>query len=561
MLDVAEWPLFASHMRSSPWRAPAYGVRLFALVGRRIAQRVRMLVQRDVHQGLKQRPKWLPQVAAMGKPTGPLRLPRLALVGAMPEVVMPVLRADDPEANFARHRWSNCVAALGDDARARAAFADVQDWLAQPPARADAAWESYSCCERLVNLALLLAAHPALLCESDETHLRSFFVESAAWIDAHLEYYGPARTNNHFLNNGRALIVAGCVLGNDGWLMTGLNIVEHFAPELFPVDGFLREGSSHYQLIVAGWLFDVLAFATLALPAWRLARLEALARDVGRACARFAAMLPNMDQHIGDISPDLHPHLTLARLRLLYSERLAEEAVGNALGEWIFATKGQSTLVARAVRKWPQTYTTHSHADLGGFIWLHAGLSILADAGRQDYLPRSETQAQVRPAAHNTLLVNGVGALAGSVLRDGLWYPRPYADAHVEVNATADRFVLRHNGFARIPGLGCHKREVGLVDRGLDVIDFVDGCGSVELALYWHFAPGWVDVSADALSSSAGRLRVKIDGARSVRRVWSHYACSGAYGEAALARCLMIVWRVELPYRIHTRMSFEPCVA
>lgn len=561
MLDAGEWPLFAAQLRMRPWRAPSYGMALFALVGRRIAQRLRMGVQRDAHRGLKQRPTWLPLATAVGTPTGSLRLPCLELAGALPVVAVPVLRAGDPEAHFARHRWVNCAAALGDETRARAAFSEVQAWIAQPPVRADAAWESYSCCERVVNLALLLAAHPALRRDADEAQLWSFFDESAAWIDAHLEYYGPVRTNNHFLNNGRALIVAGCMLGNDAWLMTGLKIVEHFAPKLFSVDGCLREGASHYQLIVAGWLFDVLVFASLALPAARLARLEVLARDVGRACARFATTLPNMDQHIGDISPDLHPRLTIARLRLLYGERLAEVAVGPALGDWLFAERGQSALVARAVRNWPQAHTTHAHADLGGFIWLHAGHTILADAGRQDYLPRPETQAQLGPAAHNTLLVNGVGALAASVLRVGLWYPQPYADVRVEVDAAADGFVLHHNGFARIPGVGCHNREVRLVEGGLEVIDSVEGCGSVEVALCWHFALGWLDEGEDTLVSPVGRLRVNVDGARGARHAWSDYAYSGVYGEAALARSLMITWRAELPCRIHTQMYFEPCVA
>ena len=561
MLNVEEWPLFASHLRRRPWLAPAYGVRLLALVGRRIEQRVRLRVQPDVHRGLKKRPQWLPPAAALHKSRGQLRLPQLAAVGAMPEVLMPVLRADDPETNFARHRWAHCVAALGDEARARAAFAAVKDWLAQPPLRSDPAWETYSCCERVVNLALLLAVHPALLGEADEAQLWSFFDESAAWIDAHLEYYGPVRTNNHFLNNGRALIVAGCLLGNDAWLMSGLRIVEHFAPALFPVGGCLREGSSHYQLIVAGWLFDVLAFASQALPSTRLGQLEALAKDVGRACARFAALLPNMDQHIGDISPDLHPRLTLARLRVLYNKWLAEEAVGNALGEWLFTQREQSILIARAGRKWPQAYTTHAHPDLGGFIWLHTGRPILADSGRQDYLPRTQTQAQLRPAAHNTLTINGVGALAASVLRAGLWYPQPYANALVEIDARADRFVLRHNGFVRIVGVGLHSREVRLVEEGLDVIDRVEGDGSVEIALHWHFAPEWRDVGEGALASPAGHLRVQIDGAPDAKHVWSDYAYSGAYGEATVARCLMISRRVKLPCQIHTKIYFESCVA
>lgn len=561
MLDAGEWPLFAAQLRMRPWRALGHGMALFALVGRRIAQRLRMRVQRDAHRGLKQRPTWLPLAAAVRTPTGSLRLPRLEVTSALPTVAAPVLRADDPEAHFARHRWTKCAAALGDETRARAAFFEVKDWLAQPPVRADAAWESYSCCERVVNLALLLAAHPALRREADEVQLWSFFDESATWIDAHLEYYGPVRTNNHFLNNGRALIVAGCVLGNGAWLMTGLNIVEHFAPKLFSVDGCLREGSSHYQLIVAGWLFDALLFASLALPAARLARLETLACEVGRACARFAATLASMDQHIGDVSPDLHPRLTLARLRLLYGERLTEAAAGPALGEWLFAERGRSALFARAARNWPQMHTAHAHADLGSFIWLFAGRAILADAGRQDYLPRPETQAQLGPAAHNTLLVNGVGALAASVLRVGLWYPQPYADARVEVDAAVDGFVLCHNGFARIPGVGCHNREVRLVEGGLEVIDSVEGRGSVELALCWHFAPGWLDEGDDVLVSPTGRLRVNVDGARGARHAWSDYAHSEAYGEATLARSLTISWRSELPCRIHTQMHLEPCVA
>src|SRR5450830_1183295 len=233
MLDSSEWPLFVGQLRRHPWRVPGLGLTLLGMIGRRVAQRLRIRLQADVHRGFKQRPQWLPRVAADASAARDLRLPRLPLTGVLPEVLPAALRADDPEAYFARHRWSACALALGDEVRARAAFAEVRTWLKQPPDRADAAWESYSCCERVVNLALLLAAHPTLPSEIDGAELQTFFSESAAWIDDHLEYYGAVRTNNHFLNNGRALVVAGCVLGHDAWLMTGLSIVERFAPELF----------------------------------------------------------------------------------------------------------------------------------------------------------------------------------------------------------------------------------------------------------------------------------------------------------------------------------------
>jgi len=206
-------------------------------------------------------------------------------------------------------------------------------------------------------------------------------------------------------------------------------------------------------------------------------------------------------------------------------------------------------------------FTTHAHADLGSFVWLHKGRAILADAGREDYLPRPETQAQLGSAAHNTLQVNGVDPLAASVLRVGLWFPQPYADAQVEVDVASDGFNLRHNGFARIPGVGCHSRQARLVEGGLEVIDSIEGCGNVELSLNWHFAPGWLEESEDALVSPVGRLRIDVDGVRGARRAWSDYDHSSVYGEATSARSLMIAWRVELPCRVHTQMHFEPCVA
>jgi len=557
MFDSREWRLFTAQMRVCPWRLPRYCLELLALVGRRVMQRLRVRARRDPHLGLKRRPGWLP--VAAGASTGGLRLPRFRFEGSMPEWAAPMLRADDPEAYFARHRWTGCLAALGDEVRARRAFSEALAWIDKPPVRSDPAWESYSCCERVVNLLILLSAHPALLHAVDETQLGAFIDESAAWIDSHLEYYGPVRTNNHFFNNGRALFIAGCVRGNQAWLKTGLNIVECFAPKLFPVDGCLREGSSHYQLIVAGWLFDVLAFAPLALPPEALARIEALAREVGRTCARFAKVLPYMDQHIGDISPDLGPRSTLMRLRLLYGERLTEIAEGAVLGDWLFAECGDSALLAHAVRKWPQTHTTHAHFDLGSFIWLHAGCAILADAGRQNYLPRPDTQAQLDASGHNTLMVNGVGALATSVLKIGFWYPRPFADSRVEVQAEADGFVVRHDGFTRIPGVGFHRREVRLCGDGLEVIDCVEGGGDAELTLHWHFAPHWRNENETTLFSAMGRLTLVVEGADGASRTWSDYACSSAYGETQPGRCLTLVWQTDLPCLIHTRMRFEPC--
>ncbi len=560
MLNKSEWTLFAAQLRMHPWRVPAYGLALFALGCRRTMQRIRLRLQRDLHRGLKQRPVWLPKMANPDMLGLGLRLPRLKLNGGIPAISTAKFRADDPEAIFVSHRWAQCAAAIGDDQRAHAAFVEVENWLSMPPGHSSVAWESYSCCERVVNLAILLAAHRGLISDKNQSLLIKFFKESASWIDAHLEYYGEKRTNNHFLNNGRALIVAGCVLQNDEWLSIGLKIFERFAPQIFSKDGSLREGSSHYQLIVSGWVFDALTFASVAIPSAKLDQLEALAHEAGQVCGRIASLIPHMDQHIGDISPDLHPRLTLDRLRLLYGDRIAQSNARATLGDWVFAEKNDSALVAHAVREWPLRYTTHAHDDFGSFIWLHAGRAILADAGRMDYLKRPEIEDQVGPTAHNTLMVNGVGGLAASVLRSGNWRPQPYADTYIEVNTFDDGFMIRHNGFKRIHGVSWHAREVRLTDQGLKVIDRIEGQGNVELMLHWHFAPGWVDEGKEYLNSPLGFIQVNVDGAHDARHIWSDYSCSRAYGESTLARRLKVVWRAKLPCQIQTQMKFQPCV-
>lgn len=559
MLDPLEWPLFVKHMRARPWLAPSYGIALSGLIGRRVSQRVWLYRQKEPHRGLKQRPDWLGKVTRANGQPRPLHFPAFKLAGSMPDVQSAELRDDDAEAAYQQHRWVSCVNALGSDERARTALREALDWMATPPARDHVAWETYSCCERVANLAVLLAAHSDLRIGIDGEALQQFFSDSAEWIDDHLEYYGPDRTNNHFLNNGRALVLAGAVTGHNGWTTTGLKIVQRCAPQLFDEDGYLREGSSHYQLVVAGWLFDALAFARLSSTDQNLQPLEDLANRVGSASARFAAVLPAMDFHVGDISPDLHPLLSLHRLQLLYPQRLHQQAATQQSGEWLFANQGQSSLLGRAVRDWPKSYTTHAHADFGSFIWRHAGEAILVDPGRQDYMATSRSRNQLGPTAHNTLLVNGAGALAGSVLRTGIWHPQPYSNAVIRVDALPDGFGLQHNGFTRLAGVGKHHRKVRLLDGAVEVTDHLDGRGKAALTTFWHFAPGYNQTGPLALSSSAGSVEIEATGPGRVASNWSDYNCSQFYGDVKSACCLSLSWQADLPCNITTRLSYKPC--
>ena len=70
-----------------------------------------------------------------------------------------------------------------------------------------------------------------------------------------LEYHHM--TFNHILNNARAIILWGELSHNLKLIELGHNIIINELPKLITEDGFLREGSSHYQFIVTRWIFDI----------------------------------------------------------------------------------------------------------------------------------------------------------------------------------------------------------------------------------------------------------------------------------------------------------------
>ena len=372
-------------------------------------------------------------------------------------------------------------------AEAAAALSEALAWLARSPAKSDVAWETYSSCERVVNLCVLLAAFPDLLAEADIPVVTVFLRESVIWIDRHLEYYGLDHTNNHIFNNVRALVVAGAVLGDPATVERGLAVFARLGPLLFDAQGFLRERSSHYQFVVTNWLADAAHFATLlGSLATQVLPLQGLAEQAAQACA---ALLGCSGVHIGDISPDLHPALSLARLQALYPLPIATLSDEDLLASgWLrHADKANQLLSCLPARPYPESYASHGHADLGSFIWRHTGRIVLADPGRASYAELDQTLA----SAHNTLCVNGQPPLAGSVLRGGRWLPLPYTRTRIEAALQADGFTLSHDGVRRIAGARQHQRSVTVHNGVLTVVDTVNGSGQVALDWAWHLGPDW----------------------------------------------------------------------
>ncbi|MBV9724831.1 MAG: heparinase II/III-family protein, partial [Gammaproteobacteria bacterium] len=549
---------------------------LSAAVLRRIRTRLTVKLSGH-HQGSKLTPPWLAggavtQRAAHGAaPVGALLLPVYALsaptgaAGAAPPCAS--TPSADPEDYLAAHRWGALTdSLLAGTADWQEQLAACVQWLEAHRDTNDPAWEPYSCCERVANLLVFLAAMqrspdaPAV-----PAQLREFLQDSLGWVVRHLEYYGPTQTNNHIINNARAIVMAAAALQDAAACATGVEILRRCLPGLITPQGFLRERSSHYQLVVLNWLLDARRFLEVAGEAATEARtflsgcIERMVPAAAMLCARGARLL----SVIGDVSPDLTPAQALARLRALYPEFWppAERAQSAALRDgWFRLDCGQSTILGNfPTGPFPAAFPTHGHADSTSFTWLHQDTEILVDRGRYRYTADGISAFQKSASGHNVPLVNGFAPLCESLVSAGHWWPLPYAAAWLEASVEASEIVLNHDGFRRATCVEHHCRRLRLERDSLTVRDSFAGEGRIELAFCWHFGAGVDSFDVQRLvAHGPTSVALSVTGLAGAPRAVIIGAAQGGwvsrnYAERQPALAIFLYWKVELPATVSTR--------
>jgi hypothetical protein len=469
---------------------------------------------------------------------------------------------------LAAHRWGTLTDSLLDGSVDRQErLAACVRWLEDHRDRSDPSWEPYSSCERVANLLVFLAVmQTSPRAPAIPTQLPAFLQDSLAWIRQHLEYHGPTRTNNHIINNARAIVMTAVALRDGRARAAGMQIMRQWLPRLILEGGFLRERSSHYQVIMLNWLLD----------AWHFlgARDEAEGEDRSFLANYIRRMIPatamlcergtRLLALIGDVSPDLTPAQSLARLQTLYPEFWPpdEHPLGGAMRDgWFRMISGQSIVFGNfPAGPFPVGFPTHGHADLTSFAWLHGGAEILVDRGRYRYTADATSAFQRSAAGHNVPLVNGFAPLCESLLAAGQWWPLPYAAARLEASVNGAEVILTHDGFARATPVERHSRRLQLDRDMLTVLDGFDGQGEVELGFCWHFGDGLDRFDVHHLTVSGGDRSVvlKVEGVSGLPRSTFLGASEGAwvsrtYGERQPAPAVYLYWRVRLPAQISTQ--------
>ena len=337
----------------------------------------------------------------------------------------------DPEVALSRDRLGWMIQMAVDDRAS--AWQAVGAWLMARWESGTACRDAYSVSERLSNLILMwnIEAPP----EPVEEKMLRLMAQDADHLLTHIEYHGDSKTNNHVLNNARALILFGAFTSSVRFYEAGCSLLASELPKHVLVDGILREGSSHYQWVVSRWVVEI-ACTFHAKDDARFLQLQSMLEKMLDACEamKLGSSGNNYLPLVGDISPDFPPALYDGLTYFGYALIDCGEAIpsGNQPGgglwsslfvgrskpsdggvwlacdkSWARVTAGPWSVLTHADRQVHDNRATHGHHDLFSFELAYGGTPLIVDPGRKSYLAaRDSEDAGILEEWHNTIMVN-----------------------------------------------------------------------------------------------------------------------------------------------------------
>jgi hypothetical protein len=282
------------------------------------------------------------------------------------------------------------------------------------------AWQPYNVSERVCNWIVFWQ------CISMKNTLPDF---SEKWLVAihnnviyladNLEYPASGIINNHILNNARALYIAGRFLEDETITDLGRELLRHHLPEMIGGSGFLKESSSHYQLLLTRSVLEVQKVAQETLDQQFLRWLDFFSDKMLVASQK---LLPDELQslndmpRIGDVSPDIpFDWFSPVSIRLqanwnsLWAESTDLKTNDGLLDcdGWLSIKREHWFALVFSHPDKDSYPAGHGHNDFGSFCLYFFGWPIVIDIGRFDYTPESNDVFKGSEAEmHNTVIVD-----------------------------------------------------------------------------------------------------------------------------------------------------------
>ena len=466
---------------------------------------------------------------------------------------------EDIEAHLALHRFA-WVPTMGDAASPAWVDALWRTWCQYFEHPDDSwAWHPYTTAERVINI-LDFAQRHGLPGEQQKT--LNILAQHGPAIATRLEYFGEQNTSNHLSNNGRGLYRLGLALGLSDCIGRGADILLKEAERIFLPSGVLREGSSHYHLLLTRNYAD----AWLAAREHKRAEERPLREIVKRALAVIPHLsLPGRFPLIGDISPDCPPSFLAGFYgqNTGWLKQLPEDSQ-QALNELIKNTVPVSKKALTAdgwcrfdYKSWAGLWFVaptgwapmpgHGHHDIGGFELHYKNDPLFIDLGRGAYGETGEADHYRSGQAHNTVLINHQDPYPPNKPYYNDAFRKKICGDPPNIQVTDNKIDVTHAGYARLRGVKTIERSWRFKDNEFDLIDNIQGSKQSLITRRLHTQlPVEKTESGVVIQGQAARYIVEADVPVETESVvaWQEYGS----GESATA--LIFGRREKLPCKL-----------
>ena len=355
-------------------------------------------------------------------------------------------------------------------------------------------WEPYTVSERISNIFLFYNFLDKEIPKSIKQRINN----ETIYLINNLEFFNNS-INNHIINNSRAIYFASLICNNQNFKYISIKIFKSTINKLITSDGFLREGSSHYQVLFHRWIFEIFYFLKKDNDHKYASYIDKINKKLCNGTSFFIVKKNKTLFHLfGDISPDFTPtwisdfpeiyNLNIIKkknyaswnnlfLRIMdkkklinfKKKKLIKKNINNNSG-WFKFTKFNHEIIFRLNDTEPKTFPGHFHNDLGHFIYLYKKKEIFIDTGRYNYYDSKDYYGE----NHNSITINKLG-----ITPREKWLPIKYSQSFNNIRCIETqnklKITLHMTGFSRIKKSFKWTRSITFFKKKLILSDTING--------------------------------------------------------------------------------------
>lgn len=390
---------------------------------------------------------------------------------------------NDDEKLYSLHRWYWLFTYLNQKNSVQV-IQTIKHWIACNPYEQNCSqWETYSASERvhsfLMYLALTKSSDETKELSQEDKDINEFLRTSMFHIANRLEYFLGKYTFNHVVNDVKGIAMIAIALGDREVINSSIQLLKKELDIITDSNGFCREGSSHYQFIVARWIVDTeYLMRYFSVDSSLIDSISMIRSNLMPPLSFFTIHLEHNKYCIplfGDVSPDFSPDWIL---KYFYGYHSNESNVNTIAYKSQIANIGSIfnddrivkfndysrynycdwVLIIRHPKFTGDHFLSHSHSDFLSYCLFYKGVEIIGDRGRKDYTLPFTSDEYCSPSAHNVSTINNFPLALGEHF---YYLPSSFCKSDHEVKMLDDKdlvidFIL--NSIPHLPTLRSKKR-------------------------------------------------------------------------------------------------------